>query len=101
MAAHPAGPWSVRQAARDIGTSPTTIHRIFRVFEERGLIGQDGDRNYTPGLELYRICHALPSERSPVNIARPHLEELVRQCGETVLLGGYNWHRQQMMFLDI
>jgi DNA-binding IclR family transcriptional regulator len=100
MAAHPAGPWSVRQAARDIGTSPTTIHRIFRVFEERGLIGQDGDRSYTPGLELYRICHALASELSPVRIARPHLEELVRQCGETVLLGGYDWHRQQMMFLD-
>jgi DNA-binding IclR family transcriptional regulator len=100
MAAHPAGPWSVRQAARDIGTSPTTIHRIFRVFEERGLIGQDGDRSYTPGLELYRVCHALASELSPVKIARPHLEEVVRQSGETAMLGGYDWHRRQMMFLD-
>jgi IclR family transcriptional regulator, acetate operon repressor len=101
MAAHPAGPWSVRQAARDIGTSPTTIHRTFRIFEERGLIGQGEDRTYTPGLELFRMCRALASELSPVKIARPHMEELVKQSGETVLLGGYDWHRRQMMFLDI
>jgi DNA-binding IclR family transcriptional regulator len=100
LATNPAGPWSVRQAARDIGTSPTTVHRIFRTFEARGLLRQDGDRAYLPGLELYRLCQSLAGRLSPIKLARPHVSALVAECDETVLLGAYEARRRQMMFVD-
>lgn len=101
LAANPAGPWSVRQAARDVGTSPTTVHRIFRTFEARGLLHQNGDRSYMPGLELYRLCQSLAGQLSPIKLARPHMTALNEQCDETVLLGAYESRRQQMMFVDV
>jgi DNA-binding IclR family transcriptional regulator len=101
LAANPGGGWSVRQVARDIGTSPTTVHRIFRVLEERGLIVQDADRSYRSGLELYRIAQALAGELSPAKVARPHLERLAEQCEETALLGVYDPSRRQMTFVEI
>lgn len=100
LAANPAGPWSVRQAARDVGTSPTTVHRIFRTFESRGLLHQSGDRSYLPGLELYRLCQSLAGQMSPLKLARPHMSTLVEECDETVLLGAYDARRRQMMFVD-
>jgi DNA-binding IclR family transcriptional regulator len=101
LATDPAGPWSVRQAARDIGTSPTTVHRIFRTFESRGLLHQDGDRAYLPGLELYRLCQSLAGRLSPIKLAQPYMAALVEECDETVLLGAYESRRRQMMFVDV
>lgn len=101
MAGNPAGPWGVRQAARDVGTSPTTVHRIFRTFEARGLLHQHSDRSYLPGLELYRLCQSLAGQLSPLKLARPHMSTLVEECDETVLLGAYEARRRQMMFVDV
>lgn len=101
LADHPGGPWSVRHVARELGTSPATIHRIFKVLESRELLGRATDGTYFAGLELYRVCRALADELSPSRLARPHLEALARECGECVLLGAYDPRRGQMMFVDI
>ena len=78
--------WGVRQVAREMNTSPSTIYRIFQVFESRDLVTKNEDGRYTPGLELFRICRVFPQRLSPVRIAKPHLEKLALACGETVLL---------------
>jgi DNA-binding IclR family transcriptional regulator len=81
--------------------SPTTIHRVFGIFQGKGLLERDSDGGYVPGLELYRICHLVANQMSPVRIVRPHLEQLARECGETVLLGAYDPRRGEMMYLDM
>jgi DNA-binding IclR family transcriptional regulator len=100
LADHP-GPWGIRMIAREVGTSPATVHRIFRVFEGRGLLRKDADGVYSAGLERYRMAQEFAARLSPVRIARPHLEALVEKCGETALLGAYDVERCEMIFLDM
>ena len=101
LADHPGPSWSVRHVARELDTSPATIHRIFGLLERRNLLARDGSGRYSPGLELYRICQALAMQVSPTKLARADLEALAAQCGEAVLLAAYDAHRSEMMFLDM
>lgn len=101
LADNPTGPWSVRQIARQLDTSPATVHRIFHTFEVRHLLSRARDGSYQPGLELFRLCQALADNLSPVRIVRPHLEALAEECGEAVLLGAYDPARGEMVFLDM
>jgi len=100
IADHRSDPLVVRQIARDLDTQPSTIHRIFGTFQSRALIARGDQGEYVAGLELYRICAAIASELSPVRIARPHLQQLFRECDETTLFGIYDPVRGQMMFID-
>ncbi|MGH3248361.1 MAG: IclR family transcriptional regulator [Trebonia sp.] len=101
LADHTADTWGVRQVARAMNTSPSTIYRIFQIFESRDLVTKNEDGRYTPGLELYRICQVFSQRLSPVKIAKPHLEKLALACGETVLLAAYGARRGQMIVIDI
>ena len=101
LADHTADPWGVRQVARELNTSPSTIYRIFQIFESRDLVTKNEDGKYTPGLELFRICQVFSQRLSPVKIAQPHLERLAAACGETVLLAAYGARRGQMIVIDI
>lgn len=100
IADHPLDPLVVRQIARDLDTTPSTVHRIFGTFSDRGLIARGDQGEYIAGLELYRICAAISSELSPARIARPHLQQLSRECNETTLFAIYDSGRGQMMFID-
>lgn len=100
MADHPTSPLRVRQIARDLGTSPTTVHRILRIFEQFDFVGRSDEGEYQSGLELYRICTAIASEISPVNIAHPYVAKLAESCGESTLFAMYDRKRGQMMFMD-
>jgi DNA-binding IclR family transcriptional regulator len=102
MGDHPTTPWSLRQVARDLRTSPTTVHRIFRVFEEHGLLHKDTNGGYFPSLGLYKLASSIGvGQDLPVMIARPHLEALRDKIDETVMIGAYDPHRQEMMYLDV
>ena len=101
LADHTADTWGVRQVAREMNTSPSTIYRIFQIFESRDLVTKNEDGKYTPGLELFRICQVFSQRLSPVKIAQPHLERLAAACGETVLLAAYGARRGQMIVIDI
>jgi DNA-binding IclR family transcriptional regulator len=84
-----------------MNTSPSTIYRIFQIFESRDLVTKNEDGKYTPGLELFRVCQVFSQRLSPVKIAKPHLERLAAACGETVLLAAYGARRGQMIVIDI
>ena len=101
LADHPKTPWSIRRVARDLETSPTTVHRIFGTFEASGLLRKDGDGGYLPSLGLYRMCRAIIGEDLPVELARPHLTALMEEVDETVMFGAYDPKRQQMMYLAV
>jgi DNA-binding IclR family transcriptional regulator len=97
----PAAPWSVRQFARELDTSPATIHRIFSTFESRDLLARDEDGGYRPGPGLFRLCRAVQDNLSPVGSAHEHLEALARESGEAALFGAYEPGRHEMMFVDV
>ena len=101
LANHPTDTWSVRQVAREMDAFPSTIHRIFQLFESRNLVSRTSEGRYAPGLELFRISQVFSQRLSPVPIARPHLERLAADSGETVLLAAYSARRGQMMFVDM
>jgi len=101
LADHTADTWGVRQVAREMNTSPSTIYRIFQIFESRDLVIKNDEGRYTPGLELFRICQVFSHRLSPVKLARPHLERLAEACGETVLLAAYGARRGQMIVIDM
>jgi IclR family acetate operon transcriptional repressor len=101
LADEPDGPWSVRALARDLDTSPATVHRIFTAFEGRALLNRDEQGGYQAGPELFRLSAALRDGYAPMPLARPHIEKLARESGEAVLLGAYEPARRQMMFLDV
>src|SRR5487761_553923 len=101
LADHTSDTWGVRQVAREMNASPSTIYRIFQVFESRALVTKNEDGRYTPGLELFRICQVFSQRLSPVKIGKPHLEKLALACGETVLLAAYGARRGQMIVIDI
>jgi IclR family acetate operon transcriptional repressor len=101
LADEPDGPWSVRGLARDLETSPATVHRIFTSFESRRMLTRDEDGGYVPGPQLFRVCRSLQDGYSPVRLARPHIEALAEESGEAVLLGAYEPARHEMMFIDV
>lgn len=101
LADRPTAPWSIRQFARELDTSPATIHRIFTIFETRDLLARDADGAYRPGAGLFRLCRAVQDNLSPVGIAHEHLEALARESGEATLFGAYEPRRHEMIFLDI
>lgn len=101
IANHPSAHLGVRQIARDIGTTPSTVHRILATFEDRRMIGRSDDGQYVIGLELYRICESIAGDLSPTRIAKPYLEALARVSCETALFGVYDAHRRRMMFTAV
>lgn len=100
IADHRSDPMVVRQIARDLDTTPSTVHRILGTFQQHGLIARDGNGQYVAGLELYRICASIAEDLSLTRIAHPHLRALAQQCNETTLLGLYDSGRGQMIFID-
>lgn len=100
MADHQSEPLGVRQIARDLDTSPSTIHRILATFQHRHLVARGHNGEYVIGLELYRICAVIASELSLGRIVHPRLQQLTSDCGETTLFGTYDSGRGQMMFID-
>lgn len=97
----PDGPWSVRRLARNLGTSPATVHRIFGSFESRSLLTRDEEGGYLPAPELFRLCRALQDNFAPIGLAHPHLVRLAEESGEATLLGAYEPARREMMFIDV
>jgi DNA-binding IclR family transcriptional regulator len=100
IADHRSDPLVVRQIARDLDTTPSTVHRILGAFQRHGLIARGSNGEYVPGLELYRICASIAEDLSLTRIAQPHLRALSEQCNETTLFGMYDSARGQMIFVD-
>src|SRR6201996_9149411 len=87
MADHQAEPLGVRQIARDLDTSPSTIHRILATFQDRHLVARGNNGEYVPGLELYRICAVIASELSLARIAHSRLQQLTNENSENPPFG--------------
>jgi IclR family transcriptional regulator, acetate operon repressor len=80
------GSVGVRDAAAALDVSPSTAHRLLAMLVYRGFAEQDRKRRYYPGPALQRTPHASASVATLRQVARPHMEALVREVEETVNL---------------
>ncbi|PUB10693.1 IclR family transcriptional regulator [Yoonia sediminilitoris] len=64
-----------------------TLYRFVQTLTNQRMLAYDPDRQtYTPGLRLVRLAHAAWEQSTLAPIARPHIEALSSQVGETVHL---------------
>lgn len=64
-----------------------TLYRMLQTLTSTGMLSYDPERStYAPGVRLVRLAHAAWSQSSLAPVARPHLDALSRDLGETVHL---------------
>ena len=79
---------SLTDLSYQLGMPTATVHRLLSTFEEFGFIEQDAEQGlWFVGLKAFTVGNAFLHRRDIVASARPHMQALVEQCGETVNLG--------------
>ena len=87
------GSVGVSEMAIEIGVHKSTAFRLLSALEDRDLVEQVGDRGkYQLGFGILRLASAIPTRLDLVRQARPVLDELVAQFGETVNLAVVRSH---------
>jgi DNA-binding IclR family transcriptional regulator len=83
----------VTEVAAEIGVHKSTAFRLLAALEERGLVEQAQDRGkYQLGFGILRLASAIPGQLDLTRQARPVLEELAGEFGETVNLAVIRSH---------
>ncbi len=74
--------------SQQLGIPPATVHRLLSTFEELDFVEQDTDAGlWFVGVTAFTVGRAFLNRRDFVATARPYMQSLVEQCGETVNLG--------------
>jgi len=73
----------VKDAAAELGVSPSTVHRLMSMLVFRGFAVQDASHIYLPGPALDVPVAHLPGTKGLHSIAKPHLTALRDVTGET------------------
>ncbi len=80
------GKLRLKQAAAELDVAPSTAHRLMSMLVYRGFALQDDSRVYHPGPSMGAGPARREWTRTFREVARPHLETLAAQTGETVNL---------------
>ncbi len=76
-----------------------TLYRFVQTLTNQGMLAYDPDRaTYAPGVRLVRLAHAAWAQSSLAPIARPHIDRLSREVGETVHLAQLD--HAQVLYVD-
>lgn len=76
-----------------------TLYRFVQTLTNQGMLQYDPDRQtYAPGLRLVRLAHAAWAQSSLAPIARPHVNALSQETGETVHLAQLD--HAQVLYVD-
>ena len=76
---------TVSRLATELGMHKSTASRLLATLQARGLVRRDGDR-FFPGPELARLGRLAVQGLAVTRVARPILEDLAAETGETVNL---------------
>jgi len=81
------------------GYPKATLYRLLQVLTNQGMLSFDPERQvYAPGLRLVRLAHTAWTQASLAPVARPHLDRLSAQVGETVHLAQLD--NGQVLYVD-
>lgn len=76
-----------------------TLYRFVQTLTNQGMLSYDPDRQtYAPGVRLVRLAHAAWAQSTLAPIARPHLDDLSSEVGETVHLAQLD--NAQVLYLE-
>lgn len=76
-----------------------TLYRFVQTLTSQGMLSFDPERQtYSPGLRLVRLAHAAWDQTSLAPVARPHIDELSQEIGETVHLAQLD--AGQVLYVD-
>jgi IclR family KDG regulon transcriptional repressor len=79
--------WGASELGRAVEMDKVIVHRLLRALAEGGLLVQDGEtRRYRLGPGLIALVHGNLGSMDLPSLARPHLERLRDETGETILL---------------
>ncbi len=76
-----------------------TLYRFLQTLTNQGMLSYDPERQtYAPGMRLVRLAHAAWTQSSLAPIARPFLDVLSQETGETVHLAQLD--SSQVLYVD-
>lgn len=76
-----------------------TLYRLIQTLTHQGMLSYDPDRQtYALGVRLVRLAHAAWATSSLAPIARPYLDDLARETGETIHLAQMD--NGQVLYVD-
>ncbi|WP_299789883.1 IclR family transcriptional regulator [uncultured Marivita sp.] len=76
-----------------------TLYRFVQTLTNQGMLQYDPDRQtYAPGLRLVRLAHTAWAQSSLAPVARPHIDALSAETGETVHLAQLD--HAQVLYVD-
>jgi IclR family KDG regulon transcriptional repressor len=79
--------WSLNELVAKSGLHKSTVYRVVRTMEDMRFLGFEPDTgNYHLGPAAYHMAYLATSPSELVRIARPHLERLSLETGETAAL---------------
>ncbi|WP_072777426.1 IclR family transcriptional regulator [Marivita hallyeonensis] len=85
-----------------LGDSPlpkATLYRFVQTLTNQGMLQYDVERQtYAPGLRLVRLAHSAWAQASLAPVARPHIDALSHETGETVHLAQLD--HAQVLYVD-
>jgi DNA-binding IclR family transcriptional regulator len=78
----------VSEIARELDLPKSAVHRLLSTFQAHGFVQQEPrSRHYRLGPTLARLGLRAAEQYVPREVARPYLEALAQEMGETVFLG--------------
>lgn len=81
------------------GHPKATVYRLMQTLTNQGMLHYDPEtQSYAPGLRLVRLAHAAWARSSLAPVARPFLDTLAQQTGETIHLAQLD--RGQVLYVD-
>ncbi len=76
-----------------------TLYRLIQTLTSQGMLSYDPDRQtYAPGVRLVRLAHAAWAQSSLAPVARPYLDRLSAEIGETIHLAQLD--SAQVLYVD-
>ncbi|KZD10996.1 IclR family transcriptional regulator [Oceanibaculum pacificum] len=79
---------SLSELAHRAGLPPSTAHRLLKSLEQQGFVQHDLQRaSWHVGVQAFTVGNAFLRNRDVVEIARPHMRQLMEESGESVNLG--------------
>lgn len=92
---------TLSEIARETGVPTGTVHRLVGASSALGLLRRDaGTRRHLPGARLLALFHAAASATDHTSVARPILDGLVRDFGETAHLARLNGSSAESILME-
>lgn len=91
--------FGVTELAQKMNTNKSAVYRMLATMETLNVIQQNPDNGkYRLGLKLFELGQKVPINRNFIAKARPYMEALAKQAGETAHLAIYK--NNKVYFLD-